>query len=328
MANLETTWMGIKLKNPLVVSSSGLTGNIDKIENIYKAGAGAIVLKSLFEEQILHESGKLIYNDHSNYPEAADYLENYVKNNSVDKYLQLIENAKKKVSIPVIASINCVSDSDWISFAKKIETSGADGIEININIIPTEADKNAEYYENEYFKIAEQLKSNINIPFSIKIGANFTNLLYIVNQLKFRKVNSVTLFNKFYHPDINLNKMEFSAAGIFSSENDFPSTLRWIGIISDKVEGIDIAASTGIHGAENAIKALLAGATVTQICSVLYQKGINHISNILKDMNNWMSKNNFKDINSIKGKMNYGNVGNPKVYERSQFMKYYSSFEE
>ncbi|MBN2683382.1 MAG: dihydroorotate dehydrogenase-like protein [Bacteroidales bacterium] len=327
MAKLETTYMGIKLKNPIIVSSSGLTNTIEKIKKIEEAGAGAVVLKSLFEEQINFDAGNYLNQGQNDYPEAEDYVRNYVKNNTVDSYLELIETAKIKTKIPIIASINCVSASDWTSFASKIEKAGADGLELNINIVPTDKEKSSAEIEKTYFEILEKVKASTKLPVAVKIGQQFSNILYLVNQLHYRKADAVVLFNRFYEPDINATKLEMDSASVFSHPSDLRHSLRWIGIISDKIEKIDIAGSTGVHDGEAAFKQILAGASAVQVCSVLYKKGVKEISNIVTELEKWMEKHKFSSIADFKAKMNYSKIGNPLVYQRSQFMKYFSSME-
>ncbi len=324
MVNLETMYMGLKLKNPVIVSSSGLTSSVESIKKIEEQGASAVVLKSLFEEQLHHEAGSIISNSGTDYPEAEDYIRNYAKNNSIDKYLDLIEGAKKEVSIPVIASVNCISNRDWTDFAQKIEQAGADGIELNINIVPTDPLVSSEDIEKQYYKIYESVSEKINIPVSVKIGYHFSNLLYVVNQLQYRGLKGVVLFNRFYEPDIDVDKMKMVSSDIFSKASDIRHSIRWVGLISDKIEDIDVSASTGVHNAEGAMKQILAGASTVQICSVLYKNGLSEISKILKELEELMTKKGFSSIEDCKGNMSYKNISDPATYERSQFMKYFS----
>ena len=320
MSQLETTYLGLKLKNPVIVGSSGLTSSIDKIKKIEEKGAGAIVLKSIFEEQIKFEAGKMTNGSDS--PEAWDYVNYYVKNNTVQQYLDLIKKAKQEVKIPVIASINCVSSKEWTGFAKSIEEAGADAIEINVFVLPNDRNATAEKYENIYFELAEKLKSTLNIPFAFKLGSHFTNLVGFIQKLN---VPGVVLFNRFYAPDIDIDNMKFTAAEVFSSPADIRNSLRWVGIISSKISKMDIAASTGVHDGKAVIKQILAGANAVQVCSTLYKNGIDHLENIIKEIEEWMNKHGYNNINEFRGKMSYAKIDDPLVYERSQFMKYFSS---
>jgi len=325
MINTETSYLGIKLKNPIIVSSSGLSDSIQKIKNLADNGAGAIVLKSLFEEQIRYDTGTL--SKGTDYPEAADYVNYYIKNNSVENYLNLIRQAKKEVSVPIFVSINCISTKEWIDFARKVEDAGADGLEVNVFILPLDKNANAEKYENIYFELAKKLKENLNIPFVFKLGRHFTNLVGLVERLNALDVPGVVLFNRFYEPDIDVDKMDFVAAEIFSSQADIRQTLRWVGLISSKVEKIDIAASTGIHTGRDAVKQILAGAEAVQVCSTLYKNGIHKLNEIITDFSKWMESHSFETIDEFKGKLSYKKIPDPLIYERSQFMRYFSSIQ-
>jgi dihydroorotate dehydrogenase (fumarate) len=324
MANLNTTYAGLKLRNPFIISSSGITSSVERIRKLDTLGAGAIVLKSLFEEQIRFESGELMKS--SDYPEAADYIERYNKENSIGEYLQLIVEAKKAVTIPVIASINCVSASEWMSFAGRIEEAGADALEVNVYILPTDKDKSSADFEKVYFDLVAGLKEKISIPLIIKLGSNFTNLTSMVNQLYFRKADAVVLFNRFYAPDIDLEEMKMGSAEVLSSSVEIRNTLRWIGIISGTIPEMNLAGSTGIHSGEAVIKMLLAGATAVQICSALYKNGLEYLTEMIDKLESWMLDHNYKSIDEFRGMMNYANLKDPASYERSQFMKYFSSF--
>lgn len=323
MLNLEVTYLGLKLKNPIIVSSSGLTSSVEKIKKIEKSGAGAVVLKSLFEEQINYEAGSLIMNH--DYPEAEDYIKNYTKEHGVGEYLKLIQEAKKAVSIPVIASINCVSANNWVRFTKEIEQAGADALELNVFSLPVDRNLEAVDYEKVYIELASKIKSVTSLPVAMKIGNHFTNPVNLVYKLFSLGIKGVVLFNRFYEPDIDIDKFSLTAAEVFSTPSEIRQNLRWVAIISDKVNQIDISASTGIHSGEAVVKQLLAGAETVQVCSVLYKNGIDHIGNLLKDMEGWMTKNNFNSINDFRGRMSYQSIPDPVLYERSQFMKYFSS---
>ena len=323
MAKLHVEYGGLKLRNPFIVSSSGLTSSIDRIKKLDNLGAGAIVLKSLFEEQILYESGRLA--ESSDYPEAYDYVKNYTRNNSVSEYLNLIREAKKSTHIPIIASINCVSAGEWLDFARKIEDAKADALEVNIFYLPNDKNRETKKYENLYYEILSKLKDLINIPVIFKIGAQFTNPTHFVNQLYYRKADAVVLFNRFYAPDIDLDDMSFTSADVLSSPSDLRNTFRWIGIISSEVEKIHISASTGVHSGEAAVKLLLAGAQTVQVCSVLYKNGLDYLTEMIDKLESWMLKKNYKTIDDFRGNMNYSNIPDPSVYERAQFMKYFSN---
>ena len=322
MADLSTDFVGLKLRNPLIVSSSGLTDSVEKIQKLEKAGAGAVVLKSLFEEQILFEAGHLA--ESSDYPEADDYIQNYTRSNSVDKYLDLIEQAGSAVSIPVIASINCVSAAEWTDFASKIEEAGADALELNVYFLPAGKDASSQVYENLYLDIVEKVKRKINIPVVVKLGMHFTHLVNLVDLLYHRGVDGIVLFNRFYSPDINTTDLKMTAAEIFSSPADLRFSLRWVAIVSAMVDPVHIAGSTGVHDGQAIVKQILAGARAVQVCSAIYKHGAVIIQAMLDDLSAWMDQKDFSGLDAFRGSMNYKNLPDPQVYERSQFMKYFS----
>ncbi len=322
MVNLETKYMGLRMRNPLIVSSSGLTNSVDKIKKAEANGAGAVVLKSLFEEQINYEIGDLLKGN--DYPEAEDYIRNYARENNLQTYLDLISDAKKEVAIPVFASINCITASDWTEFAQKIEKAGADGIELNINIIPVDRHTTSQELEQRYVDIVSQVKKQINIPIAVKIGYHFTNLLRMLENLSANGASGIVLFNRFYEPDIDINNMEFTTAEVFSSPGDIRHSLRWVGMLSEKTNMIDISASTGIHHDTEFIKMILAGANTVQVCSSVYKNGYGIISDIIEGLESWMQEKGFAKPDSFRGKMNYHRIKDPSIYERSQFMKYFS----
>jgi dihydroorotate dehydrogenase (fumarate) len=325
MINLATNYLGLTLKSPLIVSSSGLTNSINKIRKFEELGAGAVVLKSLFEEQINYEAGILVENRLSS--EAHDYITGYSKTNALEEYLKLIEEAKKEVKMPIIASINCMSASEWVSFAKNIENAGADALELNVFFVASDIERTSEKYEKLYNDLIVNVKSVTSIPLSVKIGYHFTNLVGMVNNLYVRGAKGVVLFNRFYEPDIDIENLKLASSGVFSSPADIRQSLRWVGIISDRVVKIDVAASTGIHDGKAAIKQILAGAKAVQVCSVLYKKGEEQVKVITDEMAAWMARKSFKTIEEFRGKLNYHNIPDPSVYERSQFMKYFSSYQ-
>lgn len=327
MVNLETKYMGLTLKNPLVAASSGITSSVEKIVKLEEAGIGAVVLKSLFEEQINHEVTSLLLQDHHNiaYPEAEDYIRHYLRDNTVTKHIKTIEEAKKKVKIPVIASVNCVSASEWTSFAKVFQEAGADALELNIFYVPVSPKEEPHVIEQIYADVLKKVCSHISIPVSVKIGLYHSNILSMVDKLKANGASGVVMFNRFYEPDIDLEKLRLVPSEVFSSPAEIRHTLRWVGLVSSLVPEIDIAASTGIHDGKAVIKQLLAGASVTQLCSILYLNGNEVISSMLSEMTEFMKRWNFKRISDFKGRVSYSKIPDPMVYERSQFMKYFSN---
>lgn len=328
MANLETTYMGLKLKNPIIVGSSGLTNSVENVIEIAKQGAGAVVLKSLFEEQINQEANQTFdQGDFSNYyPEAQDYIKNYSTDNAVTTYLELIKDCKTQVDIPIIASINCMSDSEWVNFAKKIEDAGADALELNIFVLPSDPNKSSSDNEKVYFDIVDKITKIVKIPVALKLSYYFSGLAKTIEMLSWTGIKSLVLFNRFFSPDIDIDNFEIKSSSVFSTPAELAQSLRWVAMLSENVQ-CDIAASTGVHDGKAAIKQLLAGAKAVQIASVLYKKGLKEIPIILKEIEEWMARKNFANIEEFRGRMSVQKSENPAAYERVQFMKHFSGIE-
>jgi dihydroorotate dehydrogenase (fumarate) len=326
MANLETTYLGLKLKNPLVAASSGITNSAEKIKKLEQAGIGAVVLKSVFEEQINNEVTSMLLQDSQNtgYPEAENYIRNYLRDNTVTKHIKLIEETKKAVDIPVIASVNCVSASEWTTFAKDFQEADADALELNIFYVSVDRREKPGVVEQLYIDVLEKVKKEVSIPVSVKIGLYHSNIIGMVDKLKANGAKGVVMFNRFYEPDIDLDKLELTSSEVFSSPVEIRHALRWVGLVSSEIADIDIAASTGIHDGKSVVKQILAGAKVAQLCSTLYVNGNDVIPAMISEMETFMKKWNFKRIEDFRGRLSYKNIPDPMVYERSQFMKYFS----
>lgn len=329
MANLETRYMGLTLRNPIIVGSSGLTNSVESIEKIEQHGAGAVVLKSLFEEQIRYEVSKALTADQesfSTYPEAADYISNYSKNHKLSSYLDLIRDAKKAVSIPVIASINCISAAEWISFAKKIQDAGADALELNVFILPSDPNHGADENEKIYFDLVESVMKQVTIPVSLKISYYFSGLAKFTRQLSWTGIKGLVLFNRFFSPDIDINNFKVISTNVFSHPEELAISLRWVAMLSDLLH-CDISATTGVHDGKAVIKQLLAGATTVQVTSVLYKEGFEKIASMLKELEEWMAVHKFETIPEFRGRLSYKASENPAAYERVQFMKHFAGIE-
>ncbi len=328
MINTESWYMGLKLKNPLIAGSSGLTNSVENIIEMEKNGIAAVVLKSLFEEQIQHSASHTIMQDEyiNQYPEAEDYIRNYSTENEVTNYLHLIEDVKKSVKIPVIASINCLSDSEWISYAKKIEAAGADGLELNIAILPSDPNKESGDNEKIYFEIARKVVEELKIPVAIKLSYYFSGLAKMLKKLSWTGIKALVLFNRFFSPDIDIEQEEVKSSFVFSTPSDIALPLRWIAMLSPILD-CDVAASTGVHDGTGLIKQLLAGANAVQITSVLYQKGFKEIGSMTEQLENWMDRHNYRNIDDFRGKLSVAKTENPAAYERIQFMKHFSGIE-
>lgn len=328
MANLSTRYMGLDLKNPIIVGSSGLTNSIENIKAFEDNGAAAVVLKSLFEEQINFMIHKTMSEDESAnaYPEALDYISHYTRDNDVNNYLKLIRDAKAAVEIPVIASINCVSSHEWTTFAKKVQETGADGLELNIFILPSDPKKAGSENEAVYFDIIDKVKKQLSIPVAIKISHYFSGFANIALKLSWTGISGMVLFNRFFSPDIDIDKFKVTATHVFSTKEEMYQTLRWIAMLSDRVH-CDLAASTGIHDGKAMIKQLLAGAKAVQIVSVLYKKGFDTIGTMLKELEEYMDKHGFENTSDFIGKMSLKEIDNPAAYDRVQFMKHFAGIE-
>lgn len=322
MLDLTTEYMGLTLKNPIIIGSSGLTDSTADIKTLEANGAGAVVLKSIFEEQIIMEVSSL-ETRHLAHAEEADYVRHYTRQHKLKEYLQLIENTRKAVSIPVIASINCISASEWVSFAKKIRDAGADGLELNMFIMPASYKQKGEDIEQIYFDVINEVNNQVSLPLALKISFYFSGLANMIFNLSVRKIDAIVLFNRFYKPDIDLDKMQITAADVYSTPGEVYLPLRWVGMLSGHVK-CDLAASTGIHDGYAVLKNLLAGAKAVQVASVIYQKGPEHIGVMLKQMQGWMKKHNYSSIREIIGKFSQKKIKDPVLYERSQFMKYFA----
>lgn len=328
MADLTTNYMGLVLKNPVVIGSSGLTSSVDTIRELEANGASAIVLKSLFEEEILldtknHlESAKndpLLYSELS---ETLDYIDLHIKEDSISRYLNLLKNSKKEILIPVIASINCISDSGWISFAKKIKDAGADGLELNIFLNP--ADNSDVDFEKTYHTIISNILSTVKIPVSVKLSPFFTKPYHFFSGISRTGIKGMVLFNRFFLPDIDIDKLTLKEADILSTPAEFNHVLKWIGLLSGKL-GCSLAASTGIHDSSGIIKQILAGADAVQIVSAIYKNGPRIISQMISELEKWMDEKSYNYIDQFKGILNFQQTANPASYERIQFMKYFSN---
>lgn len=325
MANLETTYMGIKLQSPIIVSSSGLTNSVEKVKRLAKAGAGAIVLKSLFEEQIMGETNELVVEQGDSYPEALDYIQTYVRSQSVSKYIDLIRECKAATNIPIIASINCSSIGEWTEFSRTLQDAGADAIELNIFVMNTGQYKSSADYEQVYYNIVKEVKSKVQIPIAVKLGFYFSSLVHVVEQLYANGASAVVAFNRFYQPDIDISKMELVSGEVYSSPTEISRTLRWTAILSGKLKNLEISASTGIHDWDGVLKCLLAGAQTVQVCSAIYKGGNDVIGYMNTCIDEWMDQNNYDSIDNFRGKLDYSSIGDSTVYERAQFMKYFSN---
>ena len=323
--DLTTTYLGLSLDNPIIAGSSGLTDSVQKIQKIEQSGAGAVVLKSIFEEEIVFE-----HEDVLKEAEAAgvnldqfDYYDFHLKGEKVKKYIDLIEESKKKVSVPIIASINCVYSHEWISFAQQIEEAGADAIELNMFFLPSDFSRSSQEQESMYFKVIEKLLDRVSIPIALKISYYFSSLGQMIQRLSNSGVAGLVLFNRFFSPDIDIDKLKIKPSFVYSTPAELAISLRWIAIMANKV-GCDLAASTGVHDGNAVVKQILAGAKAVQVVSSLYKNGPEHIRTMQDTLKKWMTDHDFTSLSDFRGKLSQEAASNPAVFERVQFMKYFS----
>ncbi|MDZ7777400.1 MAG: dihydroorotate dehydrogenase-like protein [Bacteroidales bacterium] len=326
MTDLTTKYLGLKLKNPLIAGSSGFTDSIDKLKLIEEQGAGAVVLKSLFEEEIIYEMEETftkMTSENFLYPETYNHFEYEDIEDTLGSYIKLIRDAKKELTIPVIASINCVSSQKWTHFAKELEDAGADALELNAFVMPSDFDRSTADNEKVYFDIIKEVQKHTKLPIALKLSYYFSSLAPTLQKLSKSGIGSLVLFNRFYSPDFDLKTMKVEPSNVLSNASDITQSLRWIAIMAGRVD-CELSASTGVHDGKGLIKQLLAGADTVQIASTLYKNSYDIIGSMLKELDTWMQENEFDSLEAFRGKLSQKNIKNPAAYERVQFMKYFS----
>jgi dihydroorotate dehydrogenase (fumarate) len=322
MAELTTEYMGITLRNPILIASSSLTRDTEGIVKLEKNGAGGVVLKSLFEEQVKTEVADELEGQvgPSWHTEAYDYVSKMGMTFGPSENLKLIEEAKKAVSIPVIASLNCVSTVWWKDYAKQIEAAGADGIELNVSYLVNDVKRDGREVENLYFKILDKVKSSLSIPVAVKIGPFFTSLGSFANELCRRGADALVLFNRFYQFDIDIDGRKVTAGNPLSVPAETNLPLRWIALLSKRVN-CHLSATTGIHTGKDAIKHILAGARTVQLCSTVYKKGPEQIGAVLEEIERWMKDQKIDRLDGVRGILSQDESDKPELYERLQYIK-------
>ncbi|MDO4691507.1 MAG: dihydroorotate dehydrogenase-like protein [Porphyromonadaceae bacterium] len=321
MADISTSFVGLHLQSPIIIGSSGLTRNLDKVKAFAEAGAGAVILKSLFEEQIEAEAQSMEqYND---YTEASEYIAHYVRAEEVGRYLEQISRYKRELNIPVIASINCLRADSWVDFATRIQEAGADALEVNIMRLETDLYFDPMASEQSYCDIVSSLRSRLSIPIIVKLSRYHTALPALVDKLRASGANAVTLFNRSYQSDIDLNTEELRSGDVFTHVGDFTDTLRFTALVSSLVPQVEISASTGIYTWQEVTKSMLAGAGSVQMCTALYKEGPSAISNALVALGMWMDKRGYRSIEEFRARLNGATPEDVNVFERIQFMKYF-----
>jgi len=323
MANISTRFFGLDLKSPVIAASSSMTGHTEQVVKLAEAGAGAVVLKSIFEEEIYHELQEelsLRSNLHSD-PEYLDYFDYVIKDENIKKYLKLISEVKARTSVPIVASINCISSSDWVLFARKIEEAGADALELNMYVDPANTLNSSENTEETYFETISKVLAVVKIPVSIKISHYFSNLAGMVQKLSTTGISGITIFNRFYSPDIDLDTQTVGVAELLSSEHDYILPLRWSVIVSG-ISPCGLAATTGIHTGQTALKFILAGESAVQIASAIYQEGPAVITKMNYEISEWMDQKGYENLTDFKGSLSQS-ASSVQAWERVHFMKYF-----
>lgn len=327
--DLTTTYMGLQLKNPLVPSASPLSKDLANIKRLEDAGASAVVMYSIFEEQIVHEQREL---DHfltqgtESFQEAISYFPDTAEYTlGPDEYLEHIRTAKEATSIPIIGSLNGVSAGGWLEYAKKIEQAGADGLELNVYYIPTSASYKAEEIENIYVEDLRRVKEAIKIPVAMKLSPYFSAMANMAKKLDDAGADALVLFNRFYQPDFDLEQLEVVPAVNLSTSSEGRLPLRWIAILYGHIKA-NMAATTGVHTHLDALKMLMAGADVAMMCSALLHHGPQHLGTVLADLQRWMEEKEYASVAQMKGSMSQRSVAEPAAFERANYMKALNSW--
>ncbi len=331
MPDLTTTYLGLKLKNPLVASASPLSKKVDNVRRLENAGAAAVVMYSLFEEQITHESHELDHylerGTHS-FAESLSYfpdLDHY--NLGPERYLEHLHKVKQAVSIPVIGSLNGVSSGGWVEYAHLIEEAGADALELNIYYLPTEVDLSGAELEEEYVRLVRDVRARVKLPIAVKLSPFFTSLPNMAKRFVDTGANGLVLFNRFYQPDFDLEELEVVPNLVLSTSHELRLPLRWIAILYGRVEA-DFALTSGVHTAQDVLKAMMAGANVAMMTSTLLANGLGRLMHILTDLQGWMEEHEYESITQMRGSMSQRAVAEPAAFERANYMKALNSFDQ
>ncbi len=327
--DLSTSYLGLHLKNPLVPSASPLTRAVDSMKRLEDAGAAAVVMHSIFEEQIEHEAAEL---DHylssgtesfaeaiSYLPEASEYFL------GPEEYVKELAKAKKALSIPVIASLNGVSTGGWIRYAKKFEEAGADAVELNVYYIPAAPQMTGVDVEQRYIDVLKAVKATVKIPVAIKLSPYFSSMSHMARRLDEAGADGLVLFNRFYQPDVDIEALEVVPNVQLSTSRSLRLPLRWIGILFGQIKA-SLAATSGVHTAEDAIKLIMAGADVTMLCSSLLHHGPQHLAEVLTGLDRWMQEHEYVSVKQMRGSMSQKAVADPSAFERANYMKALSRY--
>ena len=321
----KTKYLGLELKSPIVVGSCGLTADVDKMVQMEQAGAGAVVVKSVFEEQIIHDIKR---NTHmvaptDSYGDSYEYIAQHVADDSLERHFNMMREAKRRLSIPVIGSINCFSYENWLTYAQKFQDTGCDALELNMAILPYETTLSSDDVERTYNQIINTLRKSVSIPISIKVGTYFTDMAKQMQQLSWMGIQGVTMFNKNVEVDIDIENETLKNATCLSNPEDIYKTLRWVAILSKKMR-CDLSATTGVYTSADVVKMLLAGATTVQVVSCLYKNGIDTLRELNDGLKVWMERKGYDKLSDFRGKLSVMPTDKASVAMRTQFMKYFA----
>jgi len=329
MIDLTTQYLGLTLKNPLVVSASPLSEDLGNIRRMEDAGASAVVLPSLFEEQIQVESTTLdrfLSQGTESFAESLTYIPNMIGYNlGPDGYLEHLRRAKQAAGIPIIGSLNGVSTGGWVGYAKKIEEAGADALELNIYFISTDVEMSGDRVEQMYVDLVSQVKSSIRIPVAVKIGPYFGSLPNMARRLDQAGAGALVLFNRFYQPDFDLENLEVVPNLILSTPHELLLRLNWVAVLYGKIKA-DFAVTGGVHTGRDVLKSMMAGAHVAMLTSALLKNGIGHLATVRTELLKWMEEHEYESIQQMQGSMSQRAVADPSAFQRANYVKVLSSY--
>lgn len=327
--NLTTNYLGLKLKHPILPSASPLSKNLDSIKRLEDAGAPAIVMYSLFEEQIVHDSLRLdsfLNYGTESYSEALSYfpnLDNY--NIGPDEYIKLIAKARQATNIPIIGSLNGISRGGWVDYARSIQEAGAQALELNIYYIPTDLEMSGATVEQLYIDILQDVKAVVSIPIAVKLSPFFSSTANMAYRLACAGASGLVLFNRFYQPDFDLENLDVVPRLVLSNSNELRLPLHWVAILYGRITA-DLAITTGVHTYEDVLKSLMAGAKVTMVASELLKHGLGRINELVNELTNWMQEHEYESVKQMQGSMSQINVKEPSIFERANYMKVLQSW--
>ncbi len=331
MPDLTTTYLGLQLKNPLVASASPLSKKMDSVRRIEDAGAAALVMYSLFEEQITHDSQEL---DHylergtNTFAESLSYFPDLgIYNLGPEPYLEHLHKIKQTVSIPVIGSLNGISSGGWVEYAHRIEKAGADALELNIYYLPTDPDLTGAELEEDYVQLVRDVRAKVKLPIAVKLSPYFTALPNLAKRIVAAGADALVLFNRFYQPDFDLEELEVVPNLVLSTSNELRLPLRWIAILYGRIQA-DFALTSGVHTAQDVLKAMMAGANVAMMTSTLLENGVGRIMHILNDLQEWMEEHEYESIEQMRGSMSQQAVTEPAAFERANYIKALNTFDQ